>query len=232
MRDFLIRCLAQMNINLPQGKIEKLINYMQLVLDKNKLHNLTSITDEKDFIIKHIADSLIITKYMPDDNVKFIDIGSGAGFPGIPLRIVKDNLDCTIIDSTKKKTDFISEAVCKLKLENNTNIICARAEELSQSAEHRERYDIAAARAVAAMPALVELCVPFVRPDGIFIAMKGKDLENADNAIKKTGGEIKTLSHITLPFSDYERNIIIIKKIKSTPQIYPRKYSAIKSRPL
>jgi 16S rRNA (guanine527-N7)-methyltransferase len=231
MREFLNKCIAELNVNLSQEKIDKLLNYMQLVLMQNKLHNLTSITDEKDFIIKHITDSLTIAKYIPDDYNKFIDIGSGAGFHGIPVRIVKDNLDCTIVDSTKKKTDFITEAVSRLKLDN-THIICARAEELSHSCEHRECYDIAAARAVASMPALVELCTPFVRHGGIFIAMKGKDVENADNAIKKTGAEIKTVSKIILPFSDYERNIIIIKKIKSTPQIYPRKYSAIKSRPL
>jgi len=232
MREFLVKCAAELNISLSQEKIDKLINYMQLVLTKNKLHNLTSITDEREFIIKHIADSLTIAKYIPDNEVKYIDIGSGAGFPAVPLKIIKDNLDCTIVDSTKKKTDFITESLRQLNLSENTHVICARAEELAHCDEHREKYDICSARAVASLCVLCELCVPFLKPGGLFIAMKGKEEENADSAIKKTGAEIINNSHITLPFSDYERNIIIIKKIKPTPLIYPRIYSAIKSRPL
>lgn len=232
MHKFLAKCAAELDIALSQEKIDKLINYMQLVLTKNKLHNLTSITDEKDFIIKHIADSLTIAKYIPDDKVKYIDIGSGAGFPAVPLKIAKDNIDCTIVDSTKKKTDFISESLRHLNLSENTNVICSRAEVLAQSVTHREKYDIVSARAVASLSVLCELCVPFLKSGGLFIAMKGKEEENADNAIKKTGAQVIEKSHITLPFSDYERNIIIIKKIKLTPDIYPRSYSAIKSRPL
>lgn len=232
MREFLAKCAAELNIALSQERIDKLINYMQLVLAKNKLHNLTSITDEREFIIKHIADSLTIAKYIPDNEVNYIDIGSGAGFPAVPLKIIKDNLDCTIVDSTKKKTDFITESLMHLNLSENTSVICARAEELAQSVTHREKYDIVSARAVASLSVLCELCVPFVRPGGLFIAMKGKEEENAVSAIKKTGAQVIDKSHITLPFSDYERNIIIIKKIKPTPLIYPRIYSAIKSRPL
>lgn len=232
MREFLIKCLRELDIALSQEKIDKLINYMQLVIMKNKLHNLTSITDENEFIIKHISDSLTIAKYIPDEKVKYIDIGSGAGFPAVPLKIAKDNLEMTIVDATKKKTDFITESMRRLNLWQNTFVICARAEELARSDTHREKYDIVSARAVAPLSVLCELCVPFVRPGGIFIAMKGKEEENADSAIKKTGAQVIDKSHLILPFSDYERNIIIIKKIKPTPDIYPRIYSAIKNRPL
>jgi 16S rRNA (guanine527-N7)-methyltransferase len=232
MYDFLSECLSEIDLNISEENKNKLLKYMSLVLEENKYHNLTSVTDEKDFIIKHITDSLTVAKYIPDTKINIIDIGSGAGFPAVPIRIVKENPFITIIDSTKKKTDFIDITVKKLGIDSNISIICARAEELSRLEKHRERYDIAVARAVASLPVLVELCVPFIKTGGIFIAMKGKETEEANNALKKTGAVIDNIAAVRLPCSDYQRNIVIIKKINKTPEKYPRKYSLIKKQPL
>jgi len=232
MREFLIQCLNAINCSLPQQSVDKLIKFMNLVTEQNKLQNLTSIKDEKDFIIKHITDSLTLSAYVADENIKIIDIGSGAGFPAIPLKIVKNNINLTVVEATKKKADFIQKAIDELMIQNNTTVLCARAEELSCMVEYREKYDIACARAVAPLPVLTELCVPFVKPGGIFIAMKGKDYEEAQSAIEKTGAETKKILTLTLPYSDYKRNIVIIKKVSSTPDKYPRRYSQIIKSPL
>lgn len=232
MQEFLNECLTKINLHLEQSKIKKMIDFMNLVIEENKKQNLTSITEEKEFILKHIVDSLTINQFIPAKDVKVLDIGSGAGFPAIPLRIVNESANFTIVDSTKKKTDFISRAIVDLELQKNTNVLCMRAEEMSHHEAYRENFDVVTARAVAAMPVLVELAVPFLKKGGIFIAMKGKDLENPDNALKATGAVINNVANIVLPCSDYQRNIVIIEKIKGTPQLYPRRYSSIKKDPI
>jgi 16S rRNA (guanine527-N7)-methyltransferase len=228
MQDFLKECLEKINLKLTQEKIEKLIKFMYLVIDENKRQNLTSITQEREFIIKHIIDSLTLYHILPDTIVKVIDIGSGAGFPSIPLRIVKEHAKFTIVDATKKKTDFISKAISDLDIQKNTNVLCMRAEDMAHSSEYRASFDIATARAVASLPVLIELSVPLLKKGGHYIAMKGKELENADNALQLTGAMIEKISNIVLPYSDYQRNLVIIKKIKNTPKLYPRRYSLIK----
>jgi 16S rRNA (guanine527-N7)-methyltransferase len=232
MQNFLKECLIKIDLQPEQEKIEKLIKFMHLVIEENKKQNLTSITDEKEFIIKHITDSLTIWHLLSGREMNAIDVGSGAGFPSIPLCIVNEHAKFTIVDSTKKKTDFILKAVKSLDLQKNTDVKCMRAEEMAHSSEYREKFDIATARAVASMPVLVELIVPFLKRDGHFIAMKGKDVESADNALALTGAIIKNIINVILPCSDYQRKIVLIEKIKTTPDIYPRRYSLIKKNML
>ena len=212
---------------LNQNNIDKSINvnkfyeYMKLLLEWNKKINLTSITDEQEFIIKHFIDSLTVSRYIVDKS-KLIDVGTGAGFPGLPLKLFYVELDVTLIDSVNKKVNVINEIIEKLRL-TNIEAIHIRAEDFAKN--NREKYDFAVSRAVANMSTLVEYLIPFVKIGGKIICMKGPNLEteinDSKNAIRILGGEIECIDNITID-KNLERNIVIIKKIKETPNKYPR----------
>ena len=226
--------LKLININISEDEIENFKIYMELLLEWNEKINLTAITNEDDIILKHFVDSLTIKKYI-SENEKIIDIGTGAGFPGIPLAIMNKNNKITLMDSLNKRIVFLNDVIDKLKL-TNVKAIHSRAEELARNKNHREKYDIAVSRAVANLSTLVEYMLPFVSVGGKCICMKGpnieEELKNAKNAIKELGGEIIKIENFKLPESDNERNIVIIKKVKATPGKYPRMFSKIKKQPL
>ena len=209
--------------NLSDEQLEKFKNYYKLLIEWNEKINLTAITDEEEVITKHFADSLTLLNYIPTDS-KVIDIGTGAGFPGIPLKIVKDSLEITLLDSLNKRIVFLEEVIKELKL-NNIKAIHGRAEELAHDKNHREKYDIAVCRAVAKLNVLAEYMLPYLRIGGSFICMKGpnidEEIENSRKAINILGGKIEKIENFELDGN--QRNIIIIKKEKNCPNNFPRK---------
>ena len=223
----------QIEIELTKEQIEKYYNYMDLLLEWNGKINLTAIIDPKEIILKHFVDSLTIAKYIKDDE-KLIDVGTGAGFPGIPLSIVKENTDIVLLDSLNKRINFLEEIKQNLKLKNITTIH-GRAEEFGKNKNEREKYDIATSRAVASLNILLEYLLPLVKVGGRAICMKGsniEEVENAKNALEILGGKIEKIEEITLPNSDIKRNIIIVEKVKSTPLKYPRKPGTPSKEPI
>lgn len=224
----------KIDINISEIQVEKFNEYMQLLLEWNKKINLTAITDESEIILKHFIDSLTVLKYVKDNN-KIIDVGTGAGFPGIPLAIMNLNIDISLLDSLNKRINFLNEVSNKLELKN-IKTIHGRAEDFGKNKETREKFDIAVSRAVANMTTLAEYLLPFVKVGGYAICMKGpnieEELDKAKFAIKELGGIIEKVDNFNLPDSDIERNIVIIKKISNTPNRYPRKAGTPSQSPM
>lgn len=225
-----IELFSKYGIKLSNENFKKLSVFENMLLEKNKVMNLTAITDDEEIWIKHFLDSAYAVKYIGEDK-KICDVGCGAGFPSIPLAILKPDSDFILMDALKKRLGFIDEVKAKLEL-NNINSVHIRAEDAGKSKDHREKFDCVIARAVANLPVLCEYCIPLLKLNGRFIAMKSKT-ESAKGIEKK----INLLGGKLLEESDYEiegmgRRIILIEKIKDTPQKYPRAYSKIKSNPL
>jgi 16S rRNA (guanine527-N7)-methyltransferase len=222
------------NIAVNDKQIRKFYDYMQLLLEWNEKMNLTTILDQDEIIVKHFIDSVSINKFISKDS-SIIDIGTGAGFPGIPIKIINENTSMTLLDSLNKRIIFLEEIIKSLDLKN---IIAThgRAEDFGKNSEYRQKFDYATSRAVAPLNYLLEYMLPFVKLGGKCICMKGVDIEEellrADNAISKLGGEIEEILKIKLPESNLERNIIVIKKVKDTPSKYPRKAGIPKKSPL
>ncbi len=221
----MIELARMINDELTEDQVENFFKYMNLLLEWNEKINLTAITDVDDIILKHFIDSMTVLKYIEKDK-SIIDVGTGAGFPGIPIAIMREDVKITLLDSLNKRINFLNEVCSELKI-NNIETIHGRAEEAGQNKQYREKYDIAVSRAVANMTTLSEYLIPFVKVGGICICMKGSEidheLEQAKFAIKELGGKIEKVEKFNLPDSDIERNIVIIKKIKPTPNRYPRK---------
>ena len=212
----------------------KFNNYMELLLEWNEKINLTAITEKEDIILKHFKDSLTIEEFIPE-NAKVIDVGTGAGFPGIPLKIVRKDISLTLLDSLNKRIKFLDEVVNNLELEN-VETIHSRAEDAGMNKKYREQYDIATSRAVANLSTLLEYLMPFVKVGGSVICMKGPNIEEelnkAKHAISELGGEIQEIKNFKLEGTDNERNIIIIKKVKPISGKYPRKAGMPANNPL
>lgn len=224
------------SVEITDEKVQKLFELTNIMLEVNKVMNLTAITDEDAIIVKHYADSLTVSKYIPQ-GAKVIDVGCGAGFPCLPLAIFREDLDITALDSTAKRIRYIQETANKLGISNIT-AIAARAEELGKQNGYRECFDVATARAVAVLPVLSELCLPFVKVGGKFVSMKAHqgiaEAMEARNAIKICGGSVSSIDELVLvsdQISD-ERTIISIAKTSTTPSKYPRHYSQITKKPL
>lgn len=209
--------------------MDKFIKYQEMLIETNKKFNLTSIDDPDQIKIKHFEDSLTIKNYI-NKGMKVLDIGSGAGFPGIPLRIEKD-FDLTLIDSVNKKVNFMNEVIEELGLDN-TRAIHVRAEDYAK--EHREEFDLVISRAVANLSTLLEYSLPFLKVGGIFIAMKGpkaeEEYKDAQNALKILGGELINID--TIDLHGNTRKNILIKKVRSTKKKYPRGKNQAKKNPL
>lgn len=221
-------------INLTEHQKEQLYDYYQILNEMSKVMNLTTITEELDVYIKHFYDCILALKHLENtDNLTLLDIGSGAGLPGIVLKIAHPNLNITLLEPTKKRCDFLNLVIEKLDLKGIV-VVNERAENYIN--EHRETYDIVTARAVASLNILSELSLAYVKLGGSFIAMKGQnyleELNEADSALSKMGGKIGRNYTYELPLNYGNRCIIEIKKVKKTPNIYPRIYSKIKKNPL
>ena len=217
---------------LDAAQIERCEKFYRLVIEQNRVMNLTGITGPREFAIKHIIDSLSAW----DDEIfqgveTLADVGTGAGFPAIPLKIFKPQLKLCLIDSLAKRTEFLKKVVAELELEN-VEIIHSRAEDLSKQKTFRERFDVVTSRAVARLNVLAEYCLPFVKVGGKFVALKGKnfqeELDEARAAIKILGGGEILIREIKLPTLDDKRAVIYVDKKKSTPEKYPRRESLIR----
>lgn len=233
METILKELAYKIGIELNEKQISCFMNYKNLLVEKNKVMNLTTIVEDKEIILKHFIDSLTINKYI-DENSSLIDVGTGAGFPGIPVKIIRESVDVTLLDSLNKRLNFLNEVIDELNL-TKIKTVHGRAEDTGNKKEFREKFDFATARAVANLATLSEYCLPFLKVGGAFICMKGNsidELEEAKGAIKLLGGEIIKIDKFYLPESDMERNIIVIKKIKNTPKGYPRKPGTPSKQPI
>lgn len=222
-----------MNIKITDKMLEQFYTYKNLLLEWNEKINLTAITDEKEIIIKHFIDSLTIEKYIPE-NAKIIDVGTGAGFPGIPIKIVRPDVEVLLLDSLNKRINFLNEVIQKCNLKN-IDTIHARAEDAAHNLQYREKYDIATARAVANISTLSELCSPFIKVGGKFLCMKAdatEEMENAKKAIEILKLSEEKIDKIILPEINAERTIIVYKKANQTPKQYPRKAGTPSKTPL
>lgn len=235
MMEKLIEFCKENSITLDDKALERFEKYMQLVIEWNEKINLTSITERDEFIVKHFCDSLsLLGKLDIKQGAKVIDIGTGAGFPAIPLKIARPDLNVTMLDSLNKRMVFIREQVLPaLGLE--AEVIHGRAEEFSKAKPYRESFDICVSRAVANLSALSEYCIPFVKVGGMFAAMKGFDCEEeidaAEKAITTLGGEFGDAIRFKLP-DESGRCIIVIDKVSGTPAKYPRRGVKINKDPL
>ena len=211
----------------------KFKRYRELLLEYNKKFNLTSVTEEKDILYKHFLDSVLGESLFPA-GAKVAEVGSGAGFPSIPLKILRDDLQFTLFESTGKKCDFLSLVSSELSLEN-VAVKNLRAEDGGREEVYREKFDVCCARAVARLNTLAEYCMPFVKVGGLFIAYKGpseEEIKEAQNAIEILGGKLEKVVSFALPEEYGQRNLIVIRKQRPTAQKYPRGQGKERSKPL
>lgn len=226
--------LENFKLELTENQIEQFLKYYEMLIEKNKVMNLTAITEYDEVIEKHFLDSISLCQvYDLSKPVKILDMGTGAGFPGVPLKIAFPEVEITLADSLNKRIKFLDEVVAELGLQKVT-MIHARAEELARNKEHRENYDLVVSRAVANLSTLGEYCIPFVKMGGNFISYKSGEIDEevnaASKAIKILGGQIKDVYKFDL--SDQKRSFVTIEKIKTTPKTYPRKAGTPSKEPL
>ena len=224
-KDELIIQAKKIDVILDEEQIQKFYKYMELLLEWNEKINLTAIVEPRDVILKHFVDSLTICKEL-QKNKTLADIGTGAGFPGIPVKILRPDLDITLIDSLNKRVNFLTMVIEALKLEKIV-ALHGRIEDFGKNKKYREKFDYVTSRAVANLSTLSEYMIPLIKIGGKCICMKGsnidEELKNAEKAVKTLGGKIEKVDTFLLPDTDMGRNIILIKKEKATPNKYPRK---------
>ena len=228
--DFILKEFSKCNIALSQEQGEKLLKLYEFLVEYNEKVNLTAITDFEEVVVKHFVDSILpFTKLRIDESSSFIDVGTGAGFPSIPLLIYRPDLEGTLLEALNKRCVFL-EAACEL-VGVKAKVVHGRAEDYAK--DKREQFDIATARAVAAMPVLCEYCLPYVKTGGRFVALKSvnENSDESENAIKILGGKTEQILDYEITNGD-NRRLFIIKKISQTPTKYPRNPSMIKKKPL
>lgn len=225
IKELLIEGCKKFDLEIDSKITDDFFEYKNILTKWNEVMNLTTIIDPTEIIIKHFVDSISLLKFTDLSNSKVIDVGTGAGFPGLPLKIADNSINLTLLDSLKKRTNFLLEVCNNLKL-NNVNIIHGRAEEFGIKKEYREEYDVSLSRAVARLSILSEYCLPFVKVGGYFISLKGPDINDELNESKKAidilGGKVEDVKKVVLPYFDIEHSIVLIKKVRQTPSKYPR----------
>lgn len=226
----------ELGITLDEIQKKQFTDFYEYLVEKNKVMNLTGITEFQEVLIKHFLDSLACVKAVDMSRIKRImDIGTGAGFPGVPLKIAFPHLEACLLDSLKKRVNFLEETFQMLKLENIT-AIHGRAEEYAKNKQYRETYDLCVSRAVSNLATLSEYCLPYVKTGGYFISYKSgtvqEEVEQAQKAVKILGGKIQDVVYFQLPDSEIQRSLVVIEKIKATPSRYPRKAGTPLKEPL
>lgn len=234
--DIMEKAFINQGLNFNDDIYNKFMTYKTLIQEWNEKINLTAITEDEEIIKKHFIDSIQCYKFKEFHNFKtIIDIGTGAGFPGIPIKIADKNKKITLLDSLNKRINFLNEVIGKLGLDGIT-AVHSRAEDLAQRSEHREKYDCVVSRAVANMAVLSEYCLPYAKVGGYFMALKGPAVEeeimNAKKAIITLGGEIEDILPVSIENTDLKHNIVIVRKVKNTSKEYPRKAGVISKKPI
>lgn len=234
--DLMAKAAEDVGLQLSQEQYEGFMKYMRLLQEWNEKINLTAITEDEEVVKKHFIDC--IKAFKRDEFKKaetMIDVGTGAGFPGLPIAIMRPELKVTLLDSLNKRINFLNTVVNELGLKNVTTIH-SRAEDGARKPELREKFDVATSRAVANMAVLSEFCMPYVKKGGYFVALKGpaidEELENGSNAIKILGGELQGIIEISIEETDLKHNIVEVKKVKNCPKTYPRKAGTVNKKPL
>ena len=234
LEELVVSGAAEMGVPLPHGAPEKLRAYFGLLTERNRVMNLTAIEGEEDVARLHFLDSLALAAIWEFSGKKNIDVGSGAGFPGLPIAIAVPTADFTLLDSLGKRVDFLND-VCRVT-ETAAECLNARAEEAARQLGRRESYDAAVSRAVARLNVLCELCLPFVKEGGVFIAMKAaaaeEEISEAENAVKLLGGGTPEVRDYAIPGTELTHRAVIIPKVSPTPEKYPRRYARIQKSPL
>lgn len=223
-------------LEINEEKYNKFIQYKDLMKEWNEKVNLTAITDDKEIVIKHFVDSIKAFEFKNlNSAVKIIDVGTGAGLPGIPIKIMNDNAKVVLLDSLQKRINFLNEVITTLELKD-IKTVHGRAEDFGTDLNYREKFDVAISRAVANMAVLSEFCLPFVKKNGYFVALKGpavqEELDEAKKAISILGGKIEKIIKVDFENSDLDHNLVIIKKIKNTPKQYPRRAGTVTKKPI
>ncbi|MBZ9689766.1 16S rRNA (guanine(527)-N(7))-methyltransferase RsmG [Clostridium estertheticum] len=219
-----------------EKKYEQFMKYKDLIKEWNEKVNLTAIKEDEEIVKKHFIDSIKVFKFQELKNAKnIIDIGTGGGFPGIPMKIIKPEINIVLLDSLNKRINFLNEVIKELQLEN-IKAIHGRAEDFAQEKQYREKFDVAVSRAVANLTVLSEFCIPYVKVGGYFVAMKGpaveEEIKSSKNAIRMLGGRIEHIEKVQIEGSDLNHNLVIISKIAETHKKYPRKAGMVTKNPL
>lgn len=228
--------LDQLGVKLDETKTQQYIQFYEYLVEKNKVMNLTGITDFQEVLLKHFLDSLCCVKAVNMEKVHTVmDIGTGAGFPGVPLKIMFPHLEACLLDSLNKRVNFLKETFELLKL-NNITAIHGRAEEFAKNKAYREKYDLCVSRAVSNLATLSEYCLPYVKVGGSFISYKSgkvkEEVDQAEKAIHLLGGKVEDTLYFNLPGSEIERSLVVIKKVKQTPARFPRKAGTPQKEPI
>lgn len=217
---------AELGLSLSDAQVNQFLDYKDFLLEYNNKVNLTAITDEREIILKHFVDSVTVCKFIDFKDKRIIDVGTGAGFPAVPMKIIQPNCDMVLLDSLNKRIKFLQELGDKIGL-NNIAYMHSRAEDAGINKDCREQFDFCVSRAVAHLSILAEYDLPFVKVGGQFIALKGplvdEELEEAKTSISALGGEIEKVESIKIPFSDINHKLVFIRKLRQTPKQYPRK---------
>ncbi|WP_407647643.1 16S rRNA (guanine(527)-N(7))-methyltransferase RsmG [Clostridium brassicae] len=234
--DILETACNSLGLELDEKKYNQFIQYKNLLKEWNEKVNLTAIKEDEEIIKKHFIDSMKIFQFHPLKNSKkIIDIGTGGGFPGIPMKIIRPDIDIVLLDSLRKRINVLDDILYKIGIDDVITMH-GRAEEYGVREEHREQYDAVVSRAVANLAVLSEFCIPYVKVGGYFVAMKGpsvdEEIENAKKAVSILGGKIEGIIEVDIEGSDLNHNLVIVKKVKNTPRKYPRKAGMITKNPL
>lgn len=229
-------CCEKMGISLSEGQLEQFMTYLSLLLEWNEKMNLTAITEEQDVVLKHFADCLSLVPLLEwRADMQIIDVGTGAGFPGIPVKIACPAVKMTLLDSLQKRIGFLQEVGSQLHLDGVT-YVHSRAEDGGQNPAYREQFDLCVSRAVANLAVLAEYCLPFLKVGGRLAALKGPDaaaeVEQAAGALKKLGGRLVEIKDVEIPHTDLSHKLVFIEKVSPTPKKYPRNAGKIKKEPL
>lgn len=233
---FIKENIEKMNIEISEKQCNQFLKYYEMLVETNKVMNLTGITDFKEVVTKHFVDSISLVKSINVNNYEnMIDVGTGAGFPGIPIKIMFPKLKIILIDSLNKRINFLNEVISDIQL-NEIELIHGRAEDIAKNCKYREKFDLCVSRAVANISTLSEYCLPFLKINGMFVCYKtGNSIEEINvgkKAIKIFGGEIEKIIDFDLPDTDISRKIINIRKKNVTPKKYPRKAGVPSKEPI
>lgn len=234
--DLMNTACSKEGMSFDEAKYNKFMLYKNLLKEWNEKINLTSIVEDEEIIKKHFIDSIKAFRFeFLKDAKNIIDVGTGGGFPGIPIKIVNEKIDLVLLDSLNKRINFLNEVVKQLKLDG-VQTLHGRAEDFARDSNYREKFDIATSRAVANMTVLSEFCMPYVKVGGYFLALKGpsvdEEIKESKNAIGTLGGKLEDIIKVEIENSDLKHNLVIVKKVKSTDKRYPRKAGVVTKRPL